>query len=531
MSRQVTERFVITGKLVAETPVHAGGIDGNPATDMPLSVNGLGEVYVPGTSLAGPMRHWLIDAFDEERVQTFWGRIAKRNPPGEKGHASFVTIADAKVTLPGKSSTEVRDGVGIDRIYGAAANGIKFDREVLPIGTTITFDMIFETDKDQRGKGEIRALLEALVCGDIRLGAAKTRGLGKVMLDKAFSVKHFNLKSPSSILDMLEGKFGTGGTNNGLDLLGGSKPTARPRISIAIAWKPRGPVMVKASADGIGVDMMPLITNSGNGSLAAVIPGASSKGALRSQSERILATVLGSSLAANTPFIDQLSRLPLIETMYGAVKKKVAVKQSQSGRGALSIDDCLAKVQLTEAEWTGIADKWRDEPGNTAIPTAVRQTLGVGMHVAIDRWTGGAADGALFAAAEPEFAWNPINIEIDVGRLVPGDKECAARIPYFKHAALALLLLTLRDMVDGLVPLGFGVNRGYGDIKIETLTISITNMDADLKIAAIDKLQIRKVGQDRATFNDPAKIGALDAAWQAYWQAPAAAPPEVVEQA
>jgi CRISPR/Cas system CSM-associated protein Csm3 (group 7 of RAMP superfamily) len=523
MSRRVKDRLVITGTLVAETPIHVGGIDGNPATDMPLSVNGLGKVYVPGTSLAGPLRHWLIEGFGHDTVETFWGRIPSKTP-GDKGHASYVSIADAEVTLPSNSTPEIRDGVGIDRFRGAAAEGIKFDREVLPKGTKISFKMIFDTNNDGIGKGELRALVEALLQGDIRLGAAKTRGLGKIKLKNDFKVEHFGLQTHEGILGLLEGKSSSKTNKTPLGWLGDAAvPNKKPRIRITIDWRPLGPVMVKSSADGTGIDMIPLVTGDGNGKQAPVIPGASAKGSLRSQSERILATVDGCRLAEGTAFIDQVSRLPLIETLFGAVKKKDDRPKSQSGRGALSIDDCLANAPLAMAEWQKIADDWDNKPGNSAIPQAVNPKLDVAMHVAIDRWTGGAAEGALFSAAEPRFDWNPLVIEIDVERLVPGVKERPARMANAKHAALALFLLSLRDMVDGLVPLGFGVNRGYGDIEVTSLTIAVDNAAADPAIASLKGLQIKKGTDGRAVFSDPVKLEKVDKAWKEYLSAPKAA--------
>ncbi len=521
MSRRVKDRYVITGTLNAETPIHVGGIDGNPATDMPLSVNGRGAVYVPGTSLAGPLRHWLIEAFGKTKIEPFWGRIPGKTS-GDKGHASYVTIADATVTLPKDSQPEIRDGVGIDRVRGAAAEGIKFDREVLPKGTTISFKMIFEANEVGTGKGEIRALIEALKCGDIRLGAAKTRGLGKVTLTDDFKVECYDLFSPTGILDLLEGRSSAKSNRLPLDWLGTAKdPKKHPRICVKIEWEPLGPVMVKASADGVGVDMMPLVTGDGKGKgeQAAVIPGASAKGALRSQSERILATVLGCKLAKTTTFIAQLSRMPLIETLYGAIKTKDDPKGSRSGRGALSIDDCLAKVSLKSGEWQKIADEWKNEAGNTAIQPTFQKSFDVAMHVAIDRWTGGAADGALFSAAEPRFEWNPLVIECDVERLVRGAKETDAGAPYVRHAAIALLLLTLRDMVDGLVPLGFGVNRGYGNIGITGLTVTTKDAGDDPAITTLNGFQIGKDNNKRAVFSKPAKLTEFNEAWHAYQRA------------
>ena len=56
MARRIHARYRITGKLTAVTPLHVGGYGETADTDMPLARNGAGDLYVPGTSLAGPTR-------------------------------------------------------------------------------------------------------------------------------------------------------------------------------------------------------------------------------------------------------------------------------------------------------------------------------------------------------------------------------------------------------------------------------------------------------------------------------------------
>ncbi len=553
MSRSVATRFKIAGTLIAETPIHVGGIEGNPATDMPLSVDGQGKPYVPGTSLAGPFRHWLIERFGLERVEPFWGRIPGRIDE-QGGHASYVLIENGEITLPRDAPVEIRDGVGIDRAYGTAADGIKFDREVLPKGTKIQLDMTLDCVEDADGRGEMRALLEALGRSEIRLGAAKTRGLGKVRLQEV-TVAQFDIDKLDGVLALLKARGTVPADKKKLDALG---PEAEPasghaRIRIRIDWTPSGPVMVKASADGTAVDMMPLVTANGAGEEALVIPGSSVKGALRQQSERILATLLQCPVADAEPgqqrFIGQLTRLALVETLYGAVKKrkegspeapKVENGAKRPGRGALSADDCLAVRSLPRAEWQEIADAALVKDTATAEEKAqsvevrtraAANGVHVATHVAIDRWTGGAADGALFTAAEPRLEWEPICIEIDPTRLVPSDredKEKAADREIVAKAAIALLLLTLRDLAAGLVPLGFGVNRGYGDVKVRRVTLTVEGAPKEPWIAALGGLQL--TNQNGCIEIGPKdKLAPLAKAWTDYLAAHCSAAGESAE--
>ena len=90
------------------------------------------------------------------------------------------------------------------------------------------------------------------------------------------------------------------------------------------------------------------------------------------------------------------------------------------------------------------------------LPPAARPRIS--HHVAIDRWTGGAAENLLFSVLEPaDLQWEQLALAVDTRR---------CRDDRF---ALPLLLLLLRDLNDGWVQLGFGGTRGRGSIAgVET---------------------------------------------------------------
>jgi CRISPR/Cas system CSM-associated protein Csm3 (group 7 of RAMP superfamily) len=82
--------------------------------------------------------------------------------------------------------------------------------------------------------------------------------------------------------------------------------------------------------------------------------------------------------------------------------------------------------------------------------------------VAIDRWTGGAAEGFLYSGLEPgPLTWEPIRLRLDLNLLSE------------EKPALALLYLTLRDLDRGRIALGFGANRGYGSLKVNKLATDL----------------------------------------------------------
>src|ERR1044072_3999582 len=137
MARKIASRLLINGSLVACGPLHVGGAEDDSDVDLALAVNGSGAFYVPGTSLAGAIRGWLGRQLDEKAVDGVWGFQEESEKEAEQGFASFVFVEDGIVKLPTGTIAETRDGVGIDRVFGAAADGVKYDRAALPAGTQI----------------------------------------------------------------------------------------------------------------------------------------------------------------------------------------------------------------------------------------------------------------------------------------------------------------------------------------------------------------------------------------------------------
>ena len=95
---------------------------------------------------------------------------------------------------------------------------------------------------------------------------------------------------------------------------------------------------------------------------------------------------------------------------------------------------------------------------------------------------GGAANKFLFSRLEPELDAIDLTVTIDFERIAPprtywdGSCSCASKrkekLLLFRRAAFALFLLTLRDFARGRIPLGYGVNRGLGDLDLMEATFA-----------------------------------------------------------
>jgi CRISPR/Cas system CSM-associated protein Csm3 (group 7 of RAMP superfamily) len=452
MARSIAQRIKIKGDLITQSPLHVGGISLNPTVDLSLAVDGRGRYYIPGTSLAGALSQWMYCNFQEKKMQDLWGYQTNN-----QGHASFIFVED---TYFSDVQVELRDGVGINRHTGAAAGKAKFDRAIIPKGAICKLEMSVEIGTDDSFSQELDSLLNALCDGSIRLGAAKTRGLGLVKLENCHKLTQ-TLNTRVGMLQALQDTL-----NPSYQLYQPQPSQQKSELHIHIQWKPIGAVMVKDEISGNAVDMLPLTSADGD-SLALVIPGSSIKGALRSQAERIVRTVM--ELSAPNDFLEQV-RVPIVENLFGSAANN---SKQISRQGALFVEDCYSQQPEGQAisteAWQEVIKANSEGSLIAALSNAHLPSVQQAFHVAIDRWTGGASDGMLYSNLEPfDIDWSEIDLMVNLDRLANQ-----------KLPAIALLLLLLRDLYQQRIPLGYGVNRGMGSIKVESIQVKGQGLDKD----------------------------------------------------
>lgn len=91
--------------------------------------------------------------------------------------ASAARFHDLPVIEPWAETTQIRDGVGIDRDSERAVEQIKFDYEIVAAQTTFAFSMTLE-NPTERDLGLIALGLQEFMEGMIPLGGIRSRGLG-----------------------------------------------------------------------------------------------------------------------------------------------------------------------------------------------------------------------------------------------------------------------------------------------------------------------------------------------------------------
>jgi CRISPR-associated RAMP protein (TIGR02581 family) len=206
-------RVSLVGTLTALTAlrVGAGRATKVTGTDLPVVRNALGKPYIPGSSFKGALR-----ASVEALVRSVSnspraacdplnsdGWCVKKRPPemneeqfqkeveektclicrvfGSPWLASKVSVRDLPVEGMWIDQYEVRNGVGIDRDTGTAAEGLLYDFEVVPAGTAFSCKVVVE-NADEWELGLLMMALRPFERGEAVLGGARSRGLGAVEL-------------------------------------------------------------------------------------------------------------------------------------------------------------------------------------------------------------------------------------------------------------------------------------------------------------------------------------------------------------
>ena len=468
MSRVITGKITVKGDLVADAPLSVGGSGVGDQVDLDVAVDGEGTYCIPGTSLAGPMRAWLAENIESDEnvkddiVSGLFGYIDDNN-----GQASPLFIEDSSVESAENVIRERRHGIKIQENTGTTKEGFFYTHALLPKGTR--FPLVMELDLvesksesenasyDENTKRRVAALgriIEALQNGEVRFGACKTRGFGKLKLEN-LEVGYYDFSDPKALDAWLDGDCAP---ESGMEIFGKffkpeveDKEKDKCRHEIKIGWEPASAIMVKSGKDGMDAAMLPLMSGC-SGGLVPVIPGASLKGGLRAQAQKILNTLF----SCNEHTDEDAPHLKLVKELFGTTQNA----------GRLGVQDVYCRLEKPISN-----ENWLEEKADALERFGQKQ-----QHVAIDRFTGGASDGALYSArpVKKSLSWDPIQLTLDLSERkaeCPEKKAASSekKVSFTeeqKNILKAFVKLLIRDLKDGYIPVGFGSRRGLGEIKV-----------------------------------------------------------------
>ena len=498
----------ISATLRTCTPLHVGSGRSSDAADDLLRRDAQGRLLIPGPSLAGALRS--IATRLAPRLGADVCQALQPNPPRKQacgclvcqlfgdiqpqeteGKASGLIVYDA--VLQADAQTAIRDGVGIDRVTGAAARAerLKFDLEVLPAGAT--FSLRMELDPYFENEKALQLLAASLAewqAGRGVVGGRVARGLGAFTLEDVTFLDETldHIEAVSAFL-----KSGPAWHERTRDPGWVAAQTQQARATI-IPWPEEKQAIPVArawvlaefilAADGFmlindpvraaqgGFDHAPLLATYDKNA-RPVLPGSSLRGVLRSQAERIARTLAtladagdGAYFKSHCPACNPLTTKTtapvascnsFVKDFVHTLSAKERRKLEQKG-----VEDklCMA-CRLFGSPWNGSRLRVED----AYLKPGTEPKLKVMDFLAIDRFTGGGRDGAKFDAValwQPEF-----KVRLFLENPQPWE--------------LGWLALTLRDLHEGLTTVGFGGAKGFGRMRVHEPQLTLGYLhDEDL---------------------------------------------------
>ncbi|MEQ1566461.1 MAG: RAMP superfamily CRISPR-associated protein [Myxococcota bacterium] len=200
-------RFEITRvTLEFDTPFAVGAVGGDDTPDTTWVTDGNGLPSIPGSSLAGVLRHALAegrDPDDDATCRQVFGFQEGSDGRSSKVEVSWAQVHDATdrpVPFCGAPVDDpvlalLREGVVRDHVAigqrGVADGRLKFDESLVPAGARFTFEMVVHEGSERNAT----VLVDLLRTGAVRLGGRTRRGFGAFRVLRAVT-RSFDLASP-----------------------------------------------------------------------------------------------------------------------------------------------------------------------------------------------------------------------------------------------------------------------------------------------------------------------------------------------
>ena len=449
-------RFLAAVVLECKTPLIIGSGNKTIKTDSQINIDCNGLPYIPGSTLTGILRHTFEERFlNGYDYDNLFGYIQ-----GKNGSGSRVIVTEAKIL---DQDGEVVDGLQDKDIWnqkridyfdnfkalpirqhakighqGTTLDGGKFDEEIIFKGTRFCFELELVSDNADDEKFFKKAL-DIIACETFSVGGKTNSGFGKM---KAEIIKYKGLDfSKDCQFDLYLGKSAK------IDYKWSTFEDYKPEnidngyTKYALDLMPEDFIFFSSGfgngrADNTSVKEK-FITWDHNDKAqfieaknTVLIPATSVKGAIAHRTAYHYNKLKKFFADKGTNFDKVTGKNNVaVKTLFGTEGEKDEHGKLKNKRKGIVVFSDVLQVKKTTTQ-----DK-------------------VFNHVAIDRFTGGAIDGALFNGEYLYAKDEKIMLEIFVDE---------SKITEDKDDIIKAFELALADVKKGMLPLGGGVTKGNG---------------------------------------------------------------------
>lgn len=443
-SRQIYERIVIEGDLIVQTPLHLGSGEDNEMSSFTLLMQD-DKPIITGSTLAGALRSYLLwyelgaealnpESFSQSNFPDGLKRPATVKLFGgyqgdDDGCQSNLIIDHA---IADTRKTERRTTSRRNSETRTAADKGLYSFDFWEAGTVfpLRFELILsEGDDAETLKQALATALNGLSNGDISLGMRKHRGLGRVHVPK-WHIKSYRLTDRNDLIAWI----GQGDktittpdkTHESADVLLDVQylPDARQVLKLNATFTLDGsmlirseidPIQNRTTANTVHLQSKQYVDGQAKAKFVPIVSGTSVAGAMRARAYQIVRVLHDKNKA--TEWMNKLFGKDMNDDK----------QDEQPTASRLFTHDAVIDVDEAQLRW-------------------------VQNRVRIDRFTGGASDGALFSQ-KPIFSDNTACITLEFQLLEP------------EHSQIGLLLMLLKDLWTADLALGGEVSIGRGRLR------------------------------------------------------------------
>jgi len=458
-------RYLARIVVETQTPLAVSSGEKNIETDAEIikDVNGL--PYIPATSIAGVVRHAMKESGKDNESKDWGFQITSKDGKG-KGAGSRIIFTNANIVdedgvvvdgivekksdfLNHFDSLPIRQHARIDH-KGVTVKGGKFDEEIVYKGTRFCFEMEYVNNADK--KSYFDDLISTICPSSLRIGGGTRSGFGKLNI-VCIKTKELNLENPEDLKKYIEKSSSLSDMSfwGDADDNKASGKTDDGIASYILTIEPDDFFLFGSGFGDDEADMTPISES--------FISWESGKGEFKDNAVLIPATSVKGAIAHRVAY--HYNRLT------GRFADKIQEDLEQfTGKNNLAVKCLFGSEGNPSAKEK---DEKRAVRGNVMISDVIQAKSGqpdkLLNHVAIDRFTGGAMEGALFTEKVTDGRGCKYEIDITVDKkgvqqLFNNDKnkKDGEKIDNVYKA----LECALDDICSGLLPLGGGVNRGNG---------------------------------------------------------------------
>ncbi|MBR5373086.1 MAG: CRISPR-associated protein [Paludibacteraceae bacterium] len=425
-----SHRFLARLVTEAKTPLSVGSGEKNILTDALVATDVNGLPYIPGTAIAGIVRHMI----GEESAKSFFGFQGGSN----EGHGSEIIFTEARIL---NSKGEVVDGMNLDAIKyydelpirqhvrinekGVTDKAGKFDEQVVFAGTRFCFELeMVAKDEDITN---FNLALDQIKNSIFRIGSGTRCGFGEIQVVD-LQKRRLDLKKQSELELYLNKSSELSMDWSGWEKHDVDSKGAEDWVKYELRLTPENFFLFGSGFGDDEVDMTPVKEKK--------VVWKDGKGELTEELVLIPATSVKGALAHRVAFYYN----KLNDRFVGCT----GTKEPKVGNDNEAVQALFGYENQSER---------KQVRGNLLFSDVIECKLNdkILNHVAIDRFTGGAIDGALFSEKTTYGEGHNFTFTI------------LAKNDALKEEEVMLALENaLTDICKGMLPLGGGVNRGNG---------------------------------------------------------------------